>query len=474
MVWAAWPFHRAAAANLRHGAATMDTLVSLGMLAAFGWSVYALFFGHAGDTRDAHGFELTLDRSDAAANIYFEVAAAIIAFILAGRYFEMRAKRDAGSALRALLELGAKDASVLRRRLTSGACRRAQLRVGDEFVVRPGEKIATDGEVVTGESAIDASMLTGESVPVEVGAGDTVAGATVNAGGRLVVRATRVGEDTQLAQMARLVDAGADRQGAGAAAGRPDLGGVRPDRAGLAVATLGVLVAAGGRRQAAFTAAVAVLIIACPCALGLATPTALLVGTGRGAQLGILIKGPEVLESTRARRHRGAGQDRHRDHRADDAGRPWPAPARPADLLRLAAAVEHGSEHPVGRAIAAAPRPPTAPGGGVFAAPPGSASRGVVEGRGCSSGRVGCSPTGVRDGRRARRRDRRRGAGRDRGRGRLGRPARGVFAVADAVKPSSRGGGRASCARLGLRPVLLTGDNARPRGRWPPRSGSTR
>lgn len=298
IVWAAWPFHRAAWVNLRHGAATMDTLISLGTTAAFLWSLYALFLGTAGEPGMTHGFSLTIAPSDGAANIYLEVAAGVTMFVLAGRYFEKRAKRQAGAALRALMELGAKDVAVLRggseTRIPIG-----ELRVGDEFVVRPGEKIATDGVVVSGTSAVDQSMITGESVPVEVGPGDAVTGATVNAGGRLVVRATRVGADTQLAQMARMVE---DAQTGKAEVQRlaDRISGVFvPIVIAIAVAALGAWLGAGFPASAAFTAAVAVLIIACPCALGLATPTALLVGTGRGAQLGILIKGPEVLESTR-------------------------------------------------------------------------------------------------------------------------------------------------------------------------------
>ncbi|MBO1419018.1 cation-translocating P-type ATPase, partial [Streptomyces sp. FH025] len=298
VTYAAWPFHKAAFTNARHGAATMDTLVSLGTGAAFLWSLWALFFGDAGMPGMRHGFELTIARSDGASNIYLEAAAGVTAFILAGRYFEARSKRTAGAALKALLELGAKDVTVLR----GGAEVRvpiAELTVGMRFVVRPGEKIATDGVVVEGASAVDASMLTGESVPVEVGVGDAVTGATVNAGGRLVVEAARVGADTQLARMAKLVE---DAQNGKAAAQRlaDRISAVFvPIVITLAVATLGYWLGTGEGWTAAFTAAVAVLIIACPCALGLATPTALMVGTGRGAQLGILIKGPEVLETTR-------------------------------------------------------------------------------------------------------------------------------------------------------------------------------
>ncbi|WP_219537791.1 heavy metal translocating P-type ATPase, partial [Nonomuraea guangzhouensis] len=298
VVYAGWPFHKAAWTNLRHGAATMDTLISIGTLAALGWSLWALFFGTAGTPGMTHPFAFTIERTDGSGNIYLEAAAGVTAFILAGRYFEARSKRRAGAALRALLELGAKDVAVLRdgveTRIPSD-----QLQVGDRFVVRPGEKIATDGVIEEGTSAVDASMLTGESVPVEVGIGDAVTGATVNAGGRLIIRATRVGADTQLAQMAKLVE---DAQTGKAQVQRlaDRISGIFvPIVIALAIGTLGFWLGTGGGAGAAFTAAVAVLIIACPCALGLATPTALLVGTGRGAQLGILIKGPEVLESTR-------------------------------------------------------------------------------------------------------------------------------------------------------------------------------
>ena len=303
-VWGAWPFHRAAWTNLRHGATTMDTLVSTGVLAAFGWSVWALVFGTAGEPGMVHPFTLAVSRGDAAGQIYLEVAAGVTTFLLAGRYFEARSKRRAGAALRALLELGAKDVAVLRP-TSSGADGRElripidRLAVGDRFVVRPGEKVATDGVVEEGRSAVDAALLTGESVPVDVGPGDAVVGATVNAGGRLVVRATRVGADTQLAQMAKLVD---DAQSGKAPVQRlaDRISGVFvPIVIALAGATFGFWLGTGAGVAAAFTAAVAVLIIACPCALGLATPTALLVGTGRGAKLGILIKGPEVLEATR-------------------------------------------------------------------------------------------------------------------------------------------------------------------------------
>ncbi|MCW2609798.1 MAG: heavy metal translocating P-type ATPase, partial [Cryptosporangiaceae bacterium] len=352
VVWGAWPFHRATWTNLRHRAATMDTLISIGVLAAFGWSLYALFLGGAGMSGMTMPFTLVPSRGSGAEEIYLEVASAVTVFILAGRYFEARAKRRSGAALRALLELGAKDVAVLRDgvevRLPAG-----ELAVGDEFAVRPGEKLATDGVVVTGTGAVDASMLTGESVPVEVGPGDAVVGATVNAGGRLVVRATRIGADTQLAQMARLVE---DAQN-----GKADVQRLA-DRVSavfvpvvivLALGTLAFWLGSGASAELAFTAAVAVLIIACPCALGLATPTALLVGTGRGAQLGILIRGPEVLESTR---------------RVDTVvldktgtvttGQMTLLAAVPADgttveeLLAHAGALENASEHPIARAVA--------------------------------------------------------------------------------------------------------------------------
>ena len=354
VTWAAWPFHRAAWTNLRHGAATMDTLISLGVLAAFGWSLYALFLGGAGEPGMTMSFTLVPSRGSGADEIYLEVASGVTLFILAGRWFEARAKRHSGAALRALLELGAKDVAVLRDGVETHIAVEA-LAVGDEFVVRPGEKIATDGVVSSGSSAVDASMLTGESVPVEVRPGDTVVGATVNAGGRLLVRATRVGTDTQLAQMGRLV---ADAQNGKAAAQR------LADRVSavfvplvivLAVATLAFWLGNGATPEVAFTAAVAVLIIACPCALGLATPTALMVGTGRGAQLGILIKGPEILESTR---------------RVDTVvldktgtvttGRMTLVDVLLADgedrgqVLRLGGALEQASEHPIAQAVAAA------------------------------------------------------------------------------------------------------------------------
>ncbi|WP_103347551.1 cation-translocating P-type ATPase [Amycolatopsis sp. CA-128772] len=442
VTWGAWPFHRAASANLRHGAATMDTLISMGTLAAFGWSLYALLFGTAGTPGMTHPFELTIERLAGDGAIYLEVAAGVTTFILAGRYFEARSKRRAGAALRALLDLGAKDVAVLRdgreERVPVG-----DLAVGDRFVVRPGEKVATDGVVEDGGSAIDASLLTGESVPVEVGPGDAVAGATVNAGGRLVVRATRVGADTQLAQTARLVEqAQTGKARVQRLADRVSAVFV-PIVIALAVATLAFWLGAGQPPSAAFTAAVAVLIIACPCALGLATPTALLVGTGRGAQLGILIKGPEVLESTR----------RVDTVVLDKTGTVTTGKMAlvrgDGEVLRLAGAVEAASEHPVARAIADAARERfgTLPSVVDFRSTPGLGVEGVVEGHVVVVGRAEFAGD-----RAAESPDTTVSVAWD-------GEVRGQLVVADTVKPTSAEAVR-RLRGLGLTPVLLTGDNA--------------
>ena len=464
VVWGGWPFHRAAWVNLRHASSTMDTLVSVGTLAAFGWSLYALFLGTAGTPCMVHPFDLMPRRTDGSGDIYLEAAAGVTTFLLAGRYFEGRAKRRAGDALRRLLELGARDVAVLHGE-HEVRIPIEQLAVGDVFVVRPGERVATDGEVESGSSAVDVSLLTGEPVPVEVGPGDTVVGASVNASGRLVVRATRVGADTQLAQMARLVeDAQAGKAPVQRLADR--ISGVFvPIVIALAGATLGFWLGAGEEPSFAFTAAVAVLIIACPCALGLATPTALLVGTGRGAQLGILIRGPEVLESTRridtivldktGTVTRGemslVGVHAAEGESADE-------------VLRLAAALEAASEHPVARAVVAgaqaglSPLPPVED----FANVAGLGVQGIVEGHAVLVGRpsllaewsqhltpqleaeldtaehLGHTAVAVGwDGR-----------------------ARGVLVVADTVKETSAEAVR-RLRELGLRPVLLTGDNRR-------------
>ncbi|WRZ87216.1 heavy metal translocating P-type ATPase [Streptomyces sp. NBC_01022] len=463
VTYAAWPFHRAAWTNARHGAATMDTLISVGTSAAFLWSLWALFFGTAGMTGMTHPFELTIGRSDGSGNIYLEAAAGVTAFILAGRYFEARSKRKAGAALKALLELGAKEVTVLRdgREVTVGT---EDLQVGDRFLVRPGEKIATDGTVVEGSSAVDASMLTGESVPVEVSAGDSVTGATLNAGGRLVVEATRIGADTQLARMAKLVE---DAQNGKAAAQRlaDRISAVFvPVVIALALGTLGFWLGSGEGLTAAFTAAVAVLIIACPCALGLATPTALMVGTGRGAQLGILIKGPEVLETTR--RVDTIVLDKtgtvttgkmtlQSVHTADGTTE--------TDVLRLAGALEHASEHPIAQAVATGAAERTGaplPTPEDFTNVPGLGVQGVVEGHAVLVGREQLLaeweihlPVEL-----ARRKAEAEAAGRTAIAVAWDGEARAVLEVADAVKDTSAEAIR-RLRRLGLKPILLTGDN---------------
>jgi Cu+-exporting ATPase len=460
VLWGAWPFHRAAWLNLRHATATMDTLISAGTLAAWGWSVVALFFLGAGEPEMRMGFELIAGRGESASQIYLEVAAVVTTFILAGRYFEARAKRRAGAALRALLELGAKDASVLDE---DGSERRvpiADLRSGDRFVVRPGEKIATDGVVEEGRSALDRSLLTGESVPVEVEPGDAVVGATVNVGGRLLVRATNVGAETALAQIARLVT---EAQSGKAAVQRlaDRISGVFvPIVIAIAVATLGFWLGTGSSASFAFAAAVAVLIIACPCALGLATPTALLVGTGRGAQLGILIKGPEMLESTR--RVDTIVLDKTGTVTTGKMALAEIAVARGVDrdeALRLVAALENASEHPLARAIAAAaPGPLGTPES--FRNREGLGVEGVVEGRAVVAGRArlleewGLTlPPEL-----AAARDAAEAAGRTAVAAGWDGAAQAVFVVSDQVKPTSREAVE-RLRGLGLRPILLTGDN---------------
>ncbi|MEV0802559.1 heavy metal translocating P-type ATPase [Kribbella sp. NPDC050281] len=460
--WAAWPFHKAAWTNLRHGATTMDTLISLGVVSAFLWSLYALFLGSAGEPGMTMPFTLIPSRGTGAEEIYLEVVTAVTTFILAGRYFEARAKRRSGAALKALLELGAKDVAVLR----NGAEVRIpadQLAVGDEFVVRPGEKIATDGVIVTGSSAVDASMLTGESVPVEVGPGDAVVGATVNAGGRLIVRATRVGADTQLAQMARLVE---DAQNGKAEVQRladKVSGFFVPIVIGLSLTTMGFWLGNGSPVEVAFTAAVAVLIIACPCALGLATPTALMVGTGRGAQLGILIKGPEVLESTR----------RVDTVVLDKTGTVTTgrmelidvllAPGQErADVLRLAGALEHSSEHPIAQAIARGAQAELGqlPEVEDFGNVEGLGVQGIVDGHAVLVGRTRLLeewsqylPDDL-----AHAKDHAEAEGSTAVAVGWDGEARAVLVVADTVKPTSAEA-IGQLKALGLRPVLLTGDN---------------
>jgi P-type Cu+ transporter len=463
VLWAAWPFHKATWANLKHATATMDTLITVGVLSAWLWSLYALFFGEAGDPGMRMDFSLFPSSGQGTDEIYLEIAGVVTTFILAGRYFEARAKRRAGAALHALLELGAKDVAIIDANGNETRVPVERLAVADRFVVRPGEKVATDGVVETGTSAVDMSMLTGESVPVEVAPGDEVAGATVNAGGRLIVRATKVGSDTALAQIAKLVtEAQSGKAPVQRLADR--ISGIFvPIVIGIAVATLGFWLGTGASASFAFTAAVAVLIIACPCALGLATPTALLVGTGRGAQLGLLIKGPEVLESTR----------RVDTIVLDKTGTITTGKMALVDVvtvdgvdrtqaLRLVGALEDASEHPIARAIANGARNEL----GALPAVEGFTNReglgveGVVEGHALVVGRPAllsdwalqmpaeleaAKAVAERDGRTAI------AAGWDGG-------LQALFVVADTVKPTSA----AAVARLkelGLRPVLLTGDN---------------
>ena len=531
VTWAAWPFHRAAFRALRHGAFTMDTLVSLGVIAATGWSLWAMIWGGAGHLGMRMSMEFLPRAQGHHAHMYFESAAWVVTFLLAGRYAEARAKYRSGDALRALLELGAKEVTVVRLTSPSGSsdavdvldedgaprpdARRTEerlgvdeLRPGDLFAVRPGEKIATDGVVVEGASAVDASMLTGESVPVDVGAGDEVTGATVNVSGALLVRATRVGEGTTLARIGAMVTA--------AQAGKAPVQRLADRISGvfvpavlvLSAATLAVWLLLGQSLQQAFMAAVAVLVIACPCALGLATPTALLVGSGRAARLGVVIKGPEVLESTRALEtivldKTGTVTEGRMSLDARD-GVVTVGGARRERALLLAGALEAASEHPVAAAIAQAARaelgelPPVRD----FSNHEGRGVSGRVEGREAAVGRAawlaergveltggarealaafeadgatavvlavaadggdrpGAGPDARPDTEPSDRPDDRPGARPDDGaRNGSALRAAAVLAVRDTIRPTSREAiGR--LRELGVRPVLLTGDNAR-------------
>ncbi|NEC16090.1 copper-translocating P-type ATPase [Streptomyces sp. SID8014] len=462
VVWGGLPFHRAAWTSLRHGATTMDTLVSIGTLAAFGWSLWALFLGRAGTAGMRHGFGLTASRTDASSMIYLEVAAGVVTFLLLGRWLEARARRKAGAALRTLLELGAREATVVRdgREVRVPV---ARLAAGDRFTVRPGETIAADGTVLEGRSAVDTSMLTGESVPVDVAPGDQVAGGTVATGDRLTVEATRTGADTRLARMARLVE---EAQNGKAAVQR------LADRVSavfvpvvlvLAAGTLTGRLAATGDATAAFTAAVAVLIIACPCALGLATPTALLVGTGRGAQLGILVRGPEVLENTR--RVDTVVLDKTGTLTTGRMELAEVLPATGTDeaaLLRLAGALEHASEHPVARALARAAEERHGPLPHVsgFTSTSGLGVRGTVEGRRVAAGR----PRLLTEEGMPLPEELERALAAAEARGRTvvavgwDGAVRGLLTLADTLRETSAEAVR-DLRALGLTPVLLTGDN---------------
>ncbi|MGJ4153534.1 heavy metal translocating P-type ATPase [Corynebacterium macclintockiae] len=444
ILWAGWPFHKATWVNLKHGAATMDTLITVGTSAAYLWSLYALFFGHAGDPGMRHGWSILNHAGDPMGDIYFEVAAGVVTFVLAGRYFEKRSKQRAGDAIRALTDMGAKQVTVLRGGVDSdggvGVQEQLipieQLQIGDRFLARPGEKIATDGRILDGMSAIDQSMLTGESVPVDVGPGDEVTGATINTSGRLVVEATHVGEQTKLAQMAKLIDE--------AQSGKADVQRLADKVSGIFVPVV-IVIALLTLLFAGFSNAVAVLIIACPCALGLATPTALLVGTGRGAEQGILIRGPEVLEGAHAITTvvmDKTGTVTTGTMRVVDVEQ---AGGNREEVLRAAAAVEAYSEHPIGRAIAEAGREEF---GGLpevtgFKNLPGHGVEGTVDGQLIRVGRgdEGASTnkaTTVKvsaDGR-----------------------AIGTISVADTVRPTSAEAVR-KMHEMGLKTVLLTGDN---------------
>jgi Cu+-exporting ATPase len=463
VLWGGWPFHQAAWRNLRHGAATMDTLISLGTLAALGWSLVALFFLDAGMPGMTMPFELVTERGAASDHIYLEVAAVVTTFILAGRYFEERAKRRAGAALAALLDLGAKEVAVLDADGEERWVAVESLVVGDRFLVRPGEKVATDGVVESGRSAVDQALISGESVPVEVGPGDAVVGATVNAGGRLVVRATRVGEDTALAQIGRLVTAAQSGKAPVQRLADRVSGVFVPVVIALALGTLGFWLGNGAGVTFAFTAAVAVLIIACPCALGLATPTALLVGTGRGAQLGLLIKGPEVLESTR--RIDTVVLDKTGTVTSGEmavVGIHLAAGVDEGEALRLAGAVEDASEHPIAQAIAARAKRdlPHLPTVADFANQAGLGVRGVVDGHAVIVGRVTFLadwalhlPAELQEAR---------SRAEDRGQTAIAAgwdgEVQALFVVSDTVKPASAEAVE-QLKGLGLRPLLLTGDN---------------
>ncbi|MCX5316119.1 cation-translocating P-type ATPase [Streptomyces sp. NBC_00154] len=462
-VWGAWPFHTVAWKNLRHATGTMDTLISIGVLASYGWSLYALIFGYAGLTGMQMPFLMQPVPGQGLHHIYLEVATSLTLFVLVGRYAEHRAKRRAGSAVRALLELGAKDVTALRagQEVTIAI---GELRVGDHFVVRPGEKIATDGIVTEGASAVDASMLTGESVPQEVAVGDSVIGATVNTSGRLIVRAERVGADTQLAHISRLVsEAQAGKAPVQRLADRVAAVFV-PVVIAIAVAVCGFWIGNGGDAAVALTAAVAVLVVACPCSLGLATPTALLVGTGRGAQLGIVIRGPHILESTR--RIDTVVLDKTGTVTTGTMQLVDVACAEGAvdrhELLTMAGALEHASEHPIAAAVTTAARElgPDLPKVTDFQASAGYGVTGRVDDREIVVGR----PTWVSErmtmpddlGKRLADADERGytlvAVGWD---GQI----RGLLFVADEAKPTSRQA-IDEMRQLGLTPILLTGDSA--------------
>ncbi|MEZ7897426.1 MAG: heavy metal translocating P-type ATPase [Flaviflexus sp.] len=460
VVWCGYPFHKAAWTNLKHGATTMDTLISLGTLAAFLWSLYALFFGTAGHPGMTHGFELTPNQHSGEGNIYLEVAAGVIMFVLLGRYFEKKSKREAGSAMRALMDMGAKDVAVLKNG-TEVRVPISQLKVGDEFVVRPGEKIATDGEVMSGASAVDASMLTGESVPVEVGVGDSVTGATVNAGGRLVVRATRVGSDTQLAQMAKLVE---DAQ-----TGKADVQRLADRISGIfvpvviviSIVTLISWLVTGHSANMSFTAAVAVLIIACPCALGLATPMALLVGTGRGAQLGILIKGPEVLEQTKSVDTIVLDKTGTVTTGVMTLEKVEVAGTDEKTVLEYAGSLEDASEHPIAKAIADGAKVQIGSLKDVenFANREGHGVTGVVDGHEIMVGKPAMlAEAGMPLGALEAPFTEAQAEGKTVVAAGWDGQVRGVFVVADQVKATSKEA-VAQFKELGLHTVLLTGDN---------------